>query len=75
MADERDEPSRPLNYADAGVDIAAGDKAVELIKTHVRSTLRPEVVGDIGGFAGLFSIGQLSARDPLLVASTDEGRL
>ena len=46
MADERDEPSRPLNYADAGVDIAAGDKAVELIKTHVRSTLRPEVVGE-----------------------------
>jgi phosphoribosylformylglycinamidine cyclo-ligase len=71
MAHERDEPSRPLNYADAGVDIAAGDKAVELIKTHVRSTLRPEVVGDIGGFAGLFSIGRLSARDPLLVASTD----
>jgi phosphoribosylformylglycinamidine cyclo-ligase len=71
MADERDQSSRPLSYADAGVDIAAGDTAVELIKSHVRSTLRPEVVGDLGGFAGLFSIGRLSARDPLLVASTD----
>ncbi len=71
MAPERDDASRPLSYADAGVDIAAGDKAVELLKAHVRSTLRPEVVGDIGGFAGLFSIGRLTARDPLLVASTD----
>jgi phosphoribosylformylglycinamidine cyclo-ligase len=71
MADERGDQPRPLDYAAAGVDIAAGDKAVELIKSHVRSTLRPEVVGDIGGFAGLFSIGGLSAGDPLLVASTD----
>ncbi len=71
MAHERDAPSRPLDYAEAGVDIAAGDEAVELIKSHVRSTLRPEVVGDIGGFAGLFSIGTLRAGDPLLVASTD----
>ena len=39
----------------AGVDIAAGEKAVELIKEHVRSTFRPEVVGDIGGFGGLFA--------------------
>lgn len=66
-----DDTARPLRYADAGVDIDAGDKAVELIKAHVRSTTRPEVVGDIGGFGGLFSLGRLSARDPLLVASTD----
>ena len=38
-----------LTYSDAGVDIAAGEKAVELIKAHVRSTFRPEVVGDVGG--------------------------
>ena len=40
----------------AGVDIAAGERAVELIKQHVRSTFRPEVVGDIGGFGGLFAL-------------------
>ena len=45
-----------LTYSAAGVDIAAGEKAVELIKEHVRSTFRREVVGDIGGFGGLFAI-------------------
>jgi phosphoribosylformylglycinamidine cyclo-ligase len=60
-----------LTYADAGVDIGAGEKAVELIKAHVRSTFRPEVVGDIGGFGGLFALGKLSHRDPVLAASTD----
>ena len=49
-----DATPEPLTYADAGVDIAAGERAVELIKAHVRSTFRPEVVGDIGGFGGLF---------------------
>ncbi len=70
----RDRPEaagHPLTYKDAGVDIAAGEKAVELVKAHVRSTFRPEVVGDIGGFGGLFSLGRLSYRDPVLVASTD----
>jgi len=60
-----------LTYSEAGVDIAAGEKAVELIKEHVRSTFRPEVVGDIGGFGGLFSLAKLRYRDPLLVSSTD----
>jgi phosphoribosylformylglycinamidine cyclo-ligase len=60
-----------LTYSAAGVDIAAGEKAVELIKAHVRSTFRPEVVGDIGGFGGLFAVDWKSYRDPLLVASTD----
>ncbi|HEU5300713.1 MAG TPA: phosphoribosylformylglycinamidine cyclo-ligase [Acidimicrobiia bacterium] len=60
-----------LTYADSGVDMAAGEKAVEMIKAHVRTTFRPEVVGDIGGFGGLFSLGRLPHRDPLLVASTD----
>ncbi len=53
-------------YAAAGVDIAAGDKAVELIKGRLRST-RPEVVGGLGGFAGLFRIG----GSRLLATSTD----
>jgi len=67
----RDVDAPPLTYAAAGVDIAAGEKAVELIKAHVRSTFRPEVVGDFGGFGGLFSLGKLTHRNPLLVASTD----
>ena len=61
----------PLTYSDAGVDTAAGEKAVELIKEHVRSTSRPEVVGDIGSFGGLFAFPDGRFRDPLLVASTD----
>jgi phosphoribosylformylglycinamidine cyclo-ligase len=60
-----------LTYADSGVDIAAGEKAVELIKAHVRSTFRPEVVGDLGGFGGLFAVDWKRFRDPLLVSSTD----
>jgi len=66
-----DENGRPLTYARAGVDIAAGEQAVELIKEHVRSTFRPEVVGDVGGFGGLFSLGCVGRRDPVLVAATD----
>jgi phosphoribosylformylglycinamidine cyclo-ligase len=65
------EPPTPLTYAGAGVDIAAGEKAVELIKAHVRSTFRPEVVGDIGGFGGLFAFDPRRFEHPLLVSSTD----
>src|SRR5436305_6844975 len=61
----------PLTYTRAGVDIAAGERAVELIKAHVRSTFRPEVVGDIGGFGGLFAFRGAHMREPLLVSSTD----
>ncbi|MSO78486.1 MAG: phosphoribosylformylglycinamidine cyclo-ligase [Acidimicrobiia bacterium] len=71
-APRRDAPADAgLTYAEAGVDIGAGEKAVELIKEHVRSTFRAEVVGDIGGFGGLFSLGKLPYKDPLLVSSTD----
>ncbi|MSW06053.1 MAG: phosphoribosylformylglycinamidine cyclo-ligase, partial [Actinobacteria bacterium] len=62
---------KPLTYSDAGVNIAAGEEAVERIKAHVRSTFRPEVIGDLGGFGGLFSLGKLGFEDPVLVASTD----
>jgi phosphoribosylformylglycinamidine cyclo-ligase len=58
-------------YASAGVDIAAGDEAVERIKAKVRSTFRPEVVGDIGGFGGLFEFPQHRYRHPVMVSSTD----
>ncbi|MGH8776666.1 MAG: phosphoribosylformylglycinamidine cyclo-ligase [Jiangellaceae bacterium] len=59
-------------YAAAGVDIAAGDRAVELMKEWVAKTRRPEVVGAVGGFAGLFDASALSSyRRPLLATSTD----
>jgi phosphoribosylformylglycinamidine cyclo-ligase len=61
----------PLTYQGSGVDIAAGERAVQMIKEHVRSTFRSEVVGDIGGFGGLFAFDQRHLVDPLLVSSTD----
>ncbi|MFM7059688.1 MAG: phosphoribosylformylglycinamidine cyclo-ligase [Actinomycetes bacterium] len=66
-----DRTDAPLTYRDAGVDIEAGEAAVERIKAHVRSTFRPEVLGDLGGFGGLFSLGHHGRNDPVLVASTD----
>jgi phosphoribosylformylglycinamidine cyclo-ligase len=60
----------PDPYRDAGVDIDAGDEVVDRIGRHVRSTYRPGVVGDIGGFGGLFSLGS-RYRDPILVSGTD----
>jgi len=58
-------------YAGAGVDIAAGEAAVQRIKDKVRSTYRPEVLGDIGGFGGLFAVPVDRYRQPVLVAATD----
>ena len=58
-------------YEAAGVDIAAGEEAVQRIKEKVRSTFRPEVIGDIGGFGGLFSFANHRFRHPVLVSSTD----
>jgi phosphoribosylformylglycinamidine cyclo-ligase len=60
-----------MTYAAAGVDIAAGERAVELIKAAVRSTHRPEVIGDLGGFGGLFALDPSRYRAPVLVATTD----
>ncbi len=60
------------SYAAAGVDIEAGDRAVELMKAWVAKASRPEVVGGIGGFAGLFDASALTSyRRPLLASSTD----
>ncbi|MDD9368685.1 MAG: phosphoribosylformylglycinamidine cyclo-ligase [Acidimicrobiales bacterium] len=57
-------------YSAAGVDIAAGEAAVDRIKAKVRSTYRPEVLGDIGGFGGLVALPE-GYRQPVLVSSTD----
>ena len=60
------------SYEAAGVDIVAGDRAVELMKAHLAKARRPEVVGEIGGFAGLFDISALKKFNrPLLATSTD----
>src|SRR3954447_18360775 len=60
------------SYAAAGVDTAAGDRAVELMKAAVGRTHGPEVLGDLGGFAGLFDASALlTYRRPLLASSTD----
>ncbi|HEX7589555.1 MAG TPA: AIR synthase related protein, partial [Demequinaceae bacterium] len=61
-----------ITYAGAGVDTAAGDRAVELMKAAVARTHGPEVVGGVGGFAGLFDASALkNYRRPLLASSTD----
>ncbi|HVU72322.1 MAG TPA: phosphoribosylformylglycinamidine cyclo-ligase [Mycobacteriales bacterium] len=61
----------PISYADAGVDIDAGERAVELMKSSVAKATRPEVVGGLGGFAGLFKLDLTKYREPLLASSTD----
>jgi phosphoribosylformylglycinamidine cyclo-ligase len=58
-------------YEAAGVSISAGEEAVDRIKAKVRSTFRPEVIGDIGGFGGLFSFDTSRYKNPVLVSSTD----
>jgi phosphoribosylformylglycinamidine cyclo-ligase len=71
-SDTPDDGSRDsLTYASAGVDITAGEDAVRRIKRHVQSTYRPEVIGDIGGFGGLFEFPQGRFKKPVLVSSTD----
>ena len=63
---------RPVSYAAAGVDIEAGDRAVELMRAAVARTARPEVIGGIGGFAGLFDASKLASyRRPVLATATD----
>ncbi|WKR22885.1 phosphoribosylformylglycinamidine cyclo-ligase [Actinomyces israelii] len=65
-------PAAGTTYAAAGVDTAAGDRAVELMKASVAATMTPAVVGGVGGFAGLVDVSSLrGARRPLLAASTD----
>ncbi len=65
------EKPRGLTYAQAGVDIDAGNRMVELIKPLVRATARPGADAEIGGFGGLFDLKRVGYRDPVLVAATD----
>ena len=60
-----------MTYRDAGVDIDAGNESVSLIKDSVRATYRPEVLGDLGGFGGLFALRAKDYREPVLVSGTD----
>jgi len=62
---------KSLTYKDAGVDIDAGNDLVERIKPLVKTTLRPGVLGGIGGFGGLFELDPTQYRSPVLVAGTD----
>lgn len=61
-----------MDYKKAGVDIEAGYKSVELMKEHIKATMRPEVLGGIGGFSGAFSISACKDMEkPTLVSGTD----
>ncbi len=64
--------SGPASYADSGVDVAAGERAVDLMRASIAAAQRPEVVGEFGGFAGLFDASALKGyQRPLLATSTD----
>jgi phosphoribosylformylglycinamidine cyclo-ligase len=65
------EPNKSLTYADAGVDIDAGNRLVDMIKPLVRATARPGADAEIGGFGGLFDLKAAGFKDPVLVAATD----
>jgi phosphoribosylformylglycinamidine cyclo-ligase len=67
----RSRRQRTVTYADAGVSIHAGEQAVERLKSHVHRTQRPEVLGSLGGFAGLFRLDTSKYRSPVLASSTD----
>lgn len=67
----RKPPSNALTYADAGVDIDAGNAMVEAIKPLVRATRRPGADAEIGGFGGLFDLKAAGFHDPVLVAAND----
>lgn len=61
----------PLTYREAGVDIDAGNALVERIKPFAKTTLRPEVMGGLGGFGALFDLSKTRYREPVLVSGTD----
>ena len=63
--------NKKLTYKDAGVDIDAGDRAVDLIKDYARATFTPGVLTGIGGFGAMFSLKEQGLQDPVLVSGTD----
>ncbi|MGD1014140.1 MAG: phosphoribosylformylglycinamidine cyclo-ligase [Acidimicrobiales bacterium] len=66
-----EQPQGGMTYQSAGVSIEAGEQVVQRIKRAVDSTKRPEVLGSIGGFAGMFALNRAKMKDPVLVASAD----
>jgi phosphoribosylformylglycinamidine cyclo-ligase len=70
-ANGRGSRKRTVTYADAGVSIHAGEEAVQLLRAKLHRASRPEVMGDIGGFAGLFRLNVGKYRSPILASSTD----
>ena len=58
-----------MDYRKAGVDIEAGYRSVELMKSHIRQTMRPEVLGGIGGFSGAFSAQALQGMEKPVMRS------
>ena len=61
-----------MDYKKAGVDIEAGYRSVELMKEHVKKTMREEVLGGLGGFSGAFSLAKIKEMDePVLLSGTD----
>src|SRR5690606_30742704 len=65
------QPTMPITYKDAGVDIEAGDELVERIKPVVQRSMRPGVLGGLGGFGALFELPVERYRKPVLVSGTD----
>ena len=71
MKETKAENKKAISYKDAGVDVEAGYKAVDLIKKKVRATFDENVLGDIGSFGGLYSIAGFNFKTPVLVSGTD----
>src|SRR5687768_13707457 len=71
MTDTSANSSPQATYAAAGVSIEAGEEAVEQLKPYAAKASRPEVLGGIGGFAGLFKLKLDRWKEPILAASTD----
>jgi phosphoribosylformylglycinamidine cyclo-ligase len=65
------QPPEPITYKDAGVDIEAGDELVERIKPAVKRSMRPEVLGGLGGFGAMFELPVDRYKKPVLVSGTD----
>ena len=63
--------AKEITYADAGVDIDAGNALVDKIKPLAKRTMRPGVMSGLGGFGGLFDLKAAGYKDPILVAATD----
>ncbi|MFD0915656.1 phosphoribosylformylglycinamidine cyclo-ligase [Pseudahrensia aquimaris] len=71
MTEQKDHNKKPLSYADAGVDIDAGNALVGAIKPLIAATMRSGADGEIGGFGGVFDLKATGYKDPLLIAAND----